>query len=269
MRWLAVAGALLTACTAGVGPPATSAASIGSVAAGSLVSATATTTARSSPGAASAPSPSSPAAAGSALRALAGLPVKGRAPLTGYRRAEFGDAWTDDVPVDGGHNGCDTRNDVLRRDLTDVLVKTGTHGCVASTGVLHDPYTGTTISFRRGAETSDLVQIDHVVALADAWQTGAQLLAAPVRRELANDPLELLAVDGRANQSKGSADAASWLPPAVAYRCAYVARQVAVKARYGLWVTPSERTAIATVLARCPQQELPTTDGTDVPLLVR
>ena len=146
--------------------------------------------------------------------------------MTGYSRAQFGQAWTDDVSVAGGHNGCDTRNDILRRDLTMVTVKPGTQGCVVVAGVLHDPYTGATIHFARGETTSETVQIDHVVALGDAWQTGAQQLSLTVRTNLANDPSELLAVSGPANDQKGDADAASWLPPNKGFRCSYVARQL-------------------------------------------
>jgi hypothetical protein len=102
--------------------------------------------------------------------------------------------------------------------------------------------------------TSDDVQIDHVVALSNAWQTGAQALDVYQRELIATDPLNLLAVNGPTNQSKGDGDAATWLPPAKGYRCAYVARQVAVKTRYKLWVTPAERDAIARVLTDCPHR---------------
>ena len=188
-----------------------------------------------------------------AVATLAALPVKGRAPKTGYERAAFGPAWTDDVDVDGGHNGCDTRNDVLRRDLTAELLKPGTHGCVVLSGTLADPYTGRTIAFARGRSSSSKVQIDHVVALGDAWVTGAQQLTLTQRTTLANDPLNLLAVDGPTNGAKSDADAASWLPPNKAFRCTYVARQVAVKQRYHLWVTPAERAQIARILTGCVQ----------------
>ncbi len=201
--------------------------------------------------------PASPATT-TALSGLATLPVKGRAPLTGYSRTQFGPAWTDDVTVADGHNGCDTRNDILRRDLTDVVIKPGTHGCTVVSGVLQDPYTNTVIIFTRGVNTSAAVQIDHVVALGDAWQTGAQQLSLAVRTNMANDPLELLAVSGPTNEQKGDADAASWLPPNKAFRCSYVAIQVAVKMRYHLWVTESEHQAVANVLATCPTQPLPT-----------
>jgi hypothetical protein len=190
-----------------------------------------------------------PARPGTALAALATLPVKGRAPMTGYARAVFGPAWED---VD--HNGCDTRNDMLRRDLV-APVPSG--GCTVLTGTLHDPYTGKMIPFVRGPGTSTKVQIDHVVALGDAWQKGAQQLSPSARLALANDPLELLAVDGPTNQRKGDGDAATWLPPNKAFRCQYVARQVAVKVRYHLWVTAAERAAIAGVLAGCPDQPVP------------
>lgn len=193
-----------------------------------------------------------PAPTGSAADALAALPVKGRAPTTGYSRAQFGQAWTD---VD--HDGCDQRNQVLARDLTAVTFRTATRPCVVLTGTLADAYTGRTVAFRRGQGTSDLVQIDHVVALGDAWQTGAQSLDAATRERLANDPLNLQAVEGAVNQGKGDSDAASWLPPATAYRCTYVARQVAVKTIYRLWVTAAERDAIARVLGACPGQPLP------------
>ena len=200
-----------------------------------------------------------PAAHGTALFALAGLVIKGRAPLTGYSRAAFGPAWQD---VD--HNRCDTRNDILRRDLT---TRGMSGSCTVLTGVLHDPYTAKVIAFRRGAGTSTKVQIDHVVALGDAWQMGAQQLTASARLAFANDPLELLAVDGPTNQRKGDADAASWLPPNRAFRCAYVSRQIAVKARYRLAVTAAEKTAMARVLAACPRQPLPTSHALIVTLV--
>ncbi len=180
---------------------------------------------------------------------LDGLAVKGRAPKTGYNRGQFGDAWSDDVSVPGGHNGCDTRNDVLREQLADVVIKPGTNGCVVLSGVLSDPYSGATIEFQRGPDTSDQVQIDHLVALSDAWQTGAQQWEETARRNFANDPLNLQATSGRINHEKGDSDAASWLPPNTAYRCAYVSRIVDVKAAYGLWVTQAEHDAIARVLA--------------------
>jgi hypothetical protein len=189
----------------------------------------------------------------SALAALATLKVKGRAPKTGYDRALFGQAWAD---VD--RNGCDTRDDVLRRDLSSFVLKTGTHGCLVLSGTLHDPYTGTAIAFLRGQSTSAEVQIDHVVALSDAWQKGAQPWSTSRRTTFANDSLNLLAVDGPTNARKGDGDAATWLPPNRAYRCSYAARQVAVKAKYGLWVTGAERDALARILAPCPSQTLPT-----------
>ncbi|GAA5053648.1 hypothetical protein HNP84_002829 [Thermocatellispora tengchongensis] len=177
---------------------------------------------------------------------LAGLEVKGRAPMTGFDRDEFGPAWAD---VD--RNGCDTRNDILKRDLEDETFKKGTHDCIVLTGTLHDPYSGKTIEFRRGQETSLKVQIDHVVALADAWQKGAQRWPEERRKEFANDPDNLLAVDGPLNGQKGAGDAATWLPPRRGYRCAYVARQIDVKAEYELWVTSAEKAAMERILDGC------------------
>jgi hypothetical protein len=201
------------------------------------------------------PAPTASAAAqpaGDAAAALAQLPVKGRAPRTGYDREQFGPAWKD---VD--RNGCDQRNDVLARDLVDETFRAGTNNCIVLTGTLHDPYTGTTIAFQRGQTTSDDVQIDHVVALSNAWQTGAQQLDPATRELFGNDPLNLLATDGPTNQAKGDGDAATWLPPNRGAWCGYVARQVAVKAKWGLWVTAAERDAINRVLGDCPGEPLP------------
>lgn len=181
-----------------------------------------------------------------ALDTLETLEVKGRAPKTGYSREQFGAAWAD---VD--HNGCDTRNDILRRDLTSITVKPGTHGCKVMTGVLDDPYTATTIDFQQGKNTSSAIQIDHVVALSDAWQTGAQDLSVTDREQLANDPVNLLAVDGPANQQKSDADAATWLPSNKDYRCTYVSKQIDVKAKYRLWVKQAEKDAMIQVLGNC------------------
>ncbi|MFR9751737.1 HNH endonuclease family protein [Nocardia sp. 004] len=185
-----------------------------------------------------------------ALALLDSLRVADRAPTTGYDRDEFGPPWTDKVSVPGGNNGCDTRNDILQRDLTEVTFKSGT--CLVATGTLDDPYTGEIIHFTRGPKSSGDVQIDHIVALSDAWQKGAQKLSAERRRELANDPLNLQAVDGPANQSKSDSDAASWLPPNKNYQCAYLTRQIQVKAAYQLWVTPAEKDAMVQVLRTCP-----------------
>ena len=183
--------------------------------------------------------------ASEALRILNTLPVQGRAPKTGYSRAQFGDAWSD---ID--HNGCDTRNDILNRDLTAKQHK-NSRGCVVISGILNDPYTGKVINFMRGKDTSEQVQIDHVVALSDAWQSGAQEISAQERLQLANDPENLLAVDGPANQQKSDSDAATWLPANASFRCSYVARQIRVKAKYHLWVKPAEKEAMINVLTPC------------------
>jgi len=189
-----------------------------------------------------------PPKAGTALAAVATLTVKGRAPKTGYSRDQFGQAW-----YDTDHNGCDTRNDILRRDLTSRQLQ---NACKVLAGTLApDPYTGTTIRFIYGGVSE--VDIDHVVALSDAWQKGAASWSAGKRLALANDPLNLLAVDASANRSKGDGDAATWLPGNKAFRCTYVARQVAVKRKYGVWVTAAERDAMTRVLTVCPSMPLP------------
>jgi hypothetical protein len=190
-----------------------------------------------------------PAVSGDAVNGLvqlASIPVKGRAPKSGYTRDEFGPAWAD---VDG--NGCDTRNDILARDLTSETFEPSTNNCVVVTGTLADKYTGTSVIFTRGQDTSSDVQIDHIVPLSDAWQKGAQQLNADQRKQLANDPLNLVATDGPTNGVKGDKDAATWLPPNRAFRCEYVARQTAIKAKYNLWVTQAEHDAIATILQSC------------------
>ena len=180
------------------------------------------------------------------------ISVKGRAPKTGYSRSQFGQTW-----ADVNRNGCDTRNDILKRDLASVVYRERTRDCVVLSGVLRDPYSGIDINFLRGNLTSSLVQIDHVVALSNAWQTGAFKLTFLQRTEFANDPLNLLAVQGRLNSQKRDGDAATWLPPLKSYRCAYVARQVAVKAKYHLWFTKAEKEVILRILTVCPNQVLP------------
>jgi hypothetical protein len=197
-------------------------------------------------------SAASDAKSGLATAVLETLPVKGRAPKTGYSRSQFGPAWSD-----VNRNGCDTRNDILKRDLTGIVYRAKTRDCVVESGVLQDPYSGETINFVRGNITSMEVQIDHVVALSNAWQTGAFKLSIAQRTALANDPLNLFAVKGRLNSQKGDGDAATWLPPLKSYRCSYVAQQIAVKAKYSLWVTAPERSAILGILAKCPNQNLP------------
>ena len=208
------------------------------------------------------PSPSSTAATSSAPAAvirtprfdaaraqLAALQIKSWDRAQDFKRYRFGQAWSDAVNVEFGYNGCDTRDDILRRDLANLVVRPGT--CFAQSGTLHDPYTGTTIDFVRGPDTSDSVEIDHVVSLADAWYKGARLWEAQRRVDFANDPINLLAVSPKANFDKAFRDAASWLPPNEAFRCDFVARQVNVKTVYGLWVSSKEKQAIAEVLARC------------------
>ena len=181
---------------------------------------------------------------GTALALLGTLAVKGRAPKTGYDRDRFGQTW-----LDTNRNGCDTRNDILGRDMTQPQFKAGTRGCVVMVGVLADPFTGEQIRYVRGSNTVD---VDHVVSLSNSWQTGSFRWQIRKRAAFANDPMNLLAVDMSENRSKGDGDTATWLPPNKSYRCAYVARQVSVKAKYGLWVTSPERDAMRRILRGCP-----------------
>lgn len=179
--------------------------------------------------------------------ALGRLTVSQRIVTSRYERTYFGDGWE-------SKGGCDTRNIILSRDLTNIA-RSG--ACTVVRGTLSDPYTGSLLQFERGASTSEAVQIDHVVPLKDAWQKGAYALSYEKRVALANDPLELIAVDGRSNQQKSDGDAAEWLPSYRPFRCQYVARQVAVKLKYDLSVTNPEKQAMQTVLERCPRQSLP------------
>ncbi len=186
---------------------------------------------------------------GEALRALAKLPIKGRAPQTGYSREMFSDDWD-------YYNGCDVRNRILARDLVQYNYRYDSY-CIIENGILEDPFTGQVIAFQRGIRTSLDVQIDHVVALSDAWQKGAQQLSGYQRFMLYNDPLNLLAVWGPANGQKSDSDAASWLPSNKSFRCSFVARQIAVKVKYQLWVTQAEHDSMGRVLATCPKKGLP------------
>ena len=189
------------------------------------------------------------AAQPTAVSALGKLKVRGLSSHDGYLRSAFSDGW-------GDLGSCDLRNYILQRDLTGITWRAG-ESCIVASGTLKDPYTGKVINFVRGVKTSLAVQIDHVVALSNAWSTGASTMSSSVRYKIYNDPLNLLAVDGPTNSQKSDSDAASWLPPNRSYRCAYVSRQIAVKAKYRLWVTTAEKTAMMGVLKTCPTYKIP------------
>jgi hypothetical protein len=176
------------------------------------------------------------------------LEIKEHQTVSDYARSEFGSGWS-------SWQSCDTRQKILARDLTDITYDED--NCTVLTGVLNDPYTGKTIEFTRGTGTSTAIQIDHVVALSNAWRTGASYWDKAQRVALANDDLELLAVDGPANNQKSDADVANWLPSNTGFQCQYVARQIAVKVKYVLWVTEDEYQAMKNVLNTCPDQRLP------------
>lgn len=181
------------------------------------------------------------------------LTVKGRAPKTGYDRGQFGSAWTDNVSVEYGKNGCDTRNDILGRDLVNIVFKAGTKNCKVVSGTLeYEPYTGKkNVKFIAGGDYANQLDAEHIVALGDAWQKGAQQWSKAKRTDFANDPINLMMVDPSSNRAKGDADAATWLPPNKSYRCEYVRQQVFIKKTYSLWVTQAERDAMVTVLTPC------------------
>lgn len=178
-----------------------------------------------------------------AVEVLEKLEVKGRAPKTGYSREEFYPGW----PT---VEGCSLRQRILKRELGETAVL---DGCNVISGEFDEPYTGEHMILKDRSEVAK-IQIDHVVALSDAWQKGAQYKDYETRNKIATDPLNLLAVDGPANNQKSDADAATWLPANKKFRCQYVARQVSVKYKYGLWVTQAEKTAISKVLENCPNE---------------
>ena len=185
-----------------------------------------------------------------AISILNKLEVKGRAAKTGYTRSQF-PHWSD---LD--RNGCDSRNDILKRDLKVIIFKDGTRDCKVISGELVDPFSGKKVLFNLNTAASN-IDIDHIVALSNAWQTGAAYFDKDARSSIANDPLNLLAVDASLNRQKGDGDAATWLPPLKSFRCEYVARQVAVKFKYKLWVTAPEKKAISRILSKCPKQVIP------------
>lgn len=170
-----------------------------------------------------------------------------------YRRAAFGAAWDDDNDAPLGHNGCDTRDDILNRDLIDksyVAIKRCPDA--VATGTLHDPYTNKTITFQRGAHTGESVQIDHIVPLAYAWDMGAYAWPAAERLRFANDPANLLAVDGQANQDKGDSPPARWMPPNTAFDCQYAMQFIAVLRGYQLPVDEPSAGVLRQAAATCP-----------------
>lgn len=182
-----------------------------------------------------------------ALDLLNQLEVKGRAAKSGYARTKFYSSWP---TIDG----CSLRQRIIKRELGDSAVLDSKDNCTVVSGEFDEPYTGSHMIFYQKSDLTKGVQIDHVVALSDAWQKGAQNLSSEKRYQLATDPLNLLAVDSKTNQSKSDGDAATWLPPNKKFRCTYVARQVSVKYKYSLWVTSAEKSAIETVLKSCPNE---------------
>ncbi|MDO5452016.1 MAG: HNH endonuclease family protein [Candidatus Saccharibacteria bacterium] len=179
-----------------------------------------------------------------ATEVLENLEVKGRAPKAGYSRDEFYSGW----PT---VEGCNLRQKILKREFGETAVL---DGCNVVAGEFDEPYSGEHKVFKTRDEISKRVQIDHVVALSDAWQKGAQYMERGVRYKIATDPLNLLAVDASLNEKKSDGDAATWLPPNKRFRCQYVARQVSVKYKYKLWMTEAEKEAISRILVNCPNE---------------
>jgi hypothetical protein len=185
------------------------------------------------------------------LAGIVVLPL--RAHRYDYRRPAFGDAWDDNNDAPLGHNGCDTRDDILNRDLVDktyVWIKRCPDA--VATGTLHDPYTNATIAFQRGAKVGESVQIDHIVPLAYAWDMGAYGWPDPERLRFANDPANLLAVDGQANQDKGDLPPGQWMPPNKAFACQYGMQFITVLRGYQLPVDQASSDVLRAAAATCP-----------------
>jgi len=195
------------------------------------------------------PTPS--AESSKALKAAEALQIRGRAATTNYSRDAFGSAWKD---ID--RNGCDTRNDILKRDFTTAIFKSGTGDCKVVGGTWTDPYSNETYTFETAPSGA---QIDHIVSLKNAWQMGADLWSDQMRVDYANDPLNLIATIASLNREKSDANAASWLPPYKPGRCKFIATQVAVKTKWSLYVTDSEKEVFVSILSKpeCAKTELP------------
>ncbi|MBY0286404.1 MAG: HNH endonuclease family protein [Mycobacteriaceae bacterium] len=185
------------------------------------------------------------------LAGIAQIPVRVRG--QDYRRDAFGDSWTDENPAPGGYNGCDTRNDILDRDLVDkTYVPIKRCPAAVATGFLHDPYTNAAIAFTRGEKTGAAVQIDHIVPLALAWDLGARFWTDHQRLRFANDPANLIAVAGGANQDKGDQEPATWMPPNTAFRCQYAMQFIAVIRGYALPIDAPSAAALRDAASTCP-----------------
>jgi len=185
---------------------------------------------------------------------LAGIPeVPVRIRSYDYRRDAFGETWTDDNPAPGGHNGCDTRNDILDRDLVDkTYVSIKRCPKAVAMGTLYDPYTNATVAFTRGAQVGAAVQIDHIVPLALAWDLGARNWTDDMRLRFANDPANLIAVEGQANQDKGDSEPAAWMPPNHAFWCQYAVQFANMLRGYGLPVDTPSAVVLRDAAATCP-----------------
>ena len=185
------------------------------------------------------------------LAGIAEIPARVR--IGDYRRDAFGESWTDDTSAPGGHNGCDTRNDILDRDLIEkTYVPISRCPTAVATGTLRDPYTSATIAFMRGNQIGASVQIDHIVPLALAWDLGARDWPDDLRERFANDPANLLAVDGPTNQDKGDKQPAIWMPPNAAFHCQYAMQFIEVLRGYRLPVDSASAPVLRRAAETCP-----------------
>ncbi|MEU0966949.1 HNH endonuclease family protein [Streptomyces sp. NPDC005917] len=156
---------------------------------------------------------------------------------TGYSRSLF-PTWN---TISGT---CNTREYILKRDGSNVVTDSA---CAATSGSWYSPYDGATWT-----AASD-VDIDHLVPLAEAWDSGAGKWTTAQRQAFANDITrpQLLAVTDNVNQSKSDQDPATWMPPLTSYRCTYVRAWVQVKYYYNLSVDSAEKSALTSYLSGC------------------
>lgn len=196
--------------------------------------------------------PSSPASNG--LRVIGSAPRK----APGYDRScasgrlcVFGTAWTDATTgTEWSRDGCDTRNQALKRDLRNVQIKPDTRGCVVLSGDLTDPYSGDQVQFRRSAGSP--VSVDHIYPLATAWSRGASTWSLEVRKRFANDPANLLTTTAAVNSAKSDKMPNRWMPATASGRCLYAKRLITVALTYQLPVTSAENQALNRALRDCP-----------------
>lgn len=152
--------------------------------------------------------------------------------------------------IDADGDCQDTRAEVLIRDDDDGQVEfRGAGECVVARGTWVDPYTGQTF------QDAKKLDVDHVVPLKNAHESGAWAWSRERRREYANhlrDPAHLLAVSASENRKKGAKGPDEYLPPNAAFHCDYIRIWIRIKETWELEMTEAESEAVQHVRASCP-----------------